>query len=151
MKIAIVEIEARLKGGESLRSIAASAGVSHQSLAYHRKRCGCRPLRKATARGDKHHSWKGGSFIDPRYGYKMVRTRRRLPYVGEHVLVAERASGRRLKRSEVVHHINGDPKDNRPENLEVCATQKEHLQKHVKVRREVARLQKILKEHNIPF
>lgn len=38
----------------------------------------------------------------------------------EHVLKAETVLGRRLKRGELVHHINGDPSDNRNCNLLIC-------------------------------
>lgn len=48
----------------------------------------------------------------------------------EHRAVAERMLGRKLKRGEVVHHINGDKHDNRPENLMVFASQKEHAEYH---------------------
>lgn len=37
--------------------------------------------------------------------------------------------GRRLRRDEVVHHINGDRRDNRPENLEVM-TRAAHSRHH---------------------
>lgn len=38
-----------------------------------------------------------------------------------HRLIMERHVGRKLKRFEHVHHINGDPRDNRIENLQVMS------------------------------
>lgn len=56
-------------------------------------------------------------------------TRTRLAYVLEHRAVAERMLGRKLLRGEIVHHINGDPVDNRPENL-VVMEHGEHVRFH---------------------
>lgn len=44
----------------------------------------------------------------------------------EHRRVMEEKLGRPLRKGEVVHHINGVPDDNRPENLELAASNGEH-------------------------
>lgn len=50
-------------------------------------------------------------------------------YVVEHRLIWEETNGRRLKPNEEVHHIDGDPANNSPENL-VALTKKEHRKLH---------------------
>lgn len=51
-------------------------------------------------------------------------------YIKRSRLVMEDKLGRTLNRKEKVHHINGDKKDDRPENLEVL-TNSEHTKKHI--------------------
>lgn len=46
--------------------------------------------------------------------------------VMEHRLVAEEKYGRRIKKTEHVHHLNGIRNDNRPENLVVMAS-RDHM------------------------
>jgi hypothetical protein len=43
--------------------------------------------------------------------------------------------GRTLRPSEIVHHLNGVPTDNRLENLRLCKNRKEHVMEQRKLRR----------------
>lgn len=83
--------------------------------------------------GDKSPNWKGGRYLST-HGYVIVWTPEGERY--EHLVVAEKAIGRKLKYispghpdNEVVHHINGDKLNNGNNNLLVC-THAYHTELH---------------------
>lgn len=71
-------------------------------------------------RGNKHVNWAGGEWFEKSKGY-MQRSDEKGGRRPEHILIAEKAMGKKLPKGYVVHHINGDKTDNRNKNLLVCS------------------------------
>lgn len=63
-------------------------------------------------------------------GYRAITVNGRRTY--EHILVAEKALGRRLPKGAQVHHINEIRTDNRPENLVICPGYAYHALLHLR-------------------
>ncbi|MBU0846880.1 HNH endonuclease [Patescibacteria group bacterium] len=76
---------------------------------------------------------KNGMYIDRhshgRTSYRKIlhhgHPRTRKGYVYQHILVWEKAHGKMLPKDWIIHHLNGEGLDNRPENL-VAMPRKEH-------------------------
>ena len=83
----------------------------------------------------KNPNWRGGRTITE-HGYVLIRvgTEHSLAdvrgYAYEHRVVAERKLGRILADGEIVHHLNGNRQDNRPENIVVVDSIAHHSRKH---------------------
>ncbi|OGL35459.1 hypothetical protein A3A68_01035 [Candidatus Saccharibacteria bacterium RIFCSPLOWO2_01_FULL_48_13] len=112
------------EGGAMISEIVTKVGTNRESVRkYLRQKYTPAQKRKIVKRnfkqlkGTSSPNWKGGKEIT-RVGYVRLwisKTER----VMEHRLVMEQHLGRKLTKSEVVHHLNGDNADNRLENLRV--------------------------------
>ena len=102
---------------------------------YCTRECGYRAGNKTRGRaGALSAKWKGG-VKNHKSGYVLRYAGTERKMLLEHRLVMERVLGRRLLRSENVHHKNGIRDDNRPANLELWLKkqppgQRVHEQKH---------------------
>lgn len=121
-------LRARYESGASSTQIARELGVSTTSV--------IRALEAAgIPRRDKHDSnslrARGNRDLSS-HGYVRVNVGNRQRQY-EHILIAERALGRKLKRKERVHHIDCDRANNRNDNLLIC-THDYHLALHARMR-----------------
>lgn len=86
-------------------------------------------IRRHYGRGEEHFNWRGGRTINAE-GYVFILCRghpraNKYGYVREHILVWEKTHGMPLPHGWVIHHLNGIPSDNRPENL-LALTSRKH-------------------------
>lgn len=139
----------------SMRDIAAEVGCSYSAVVYVTRAFGVQHPRWRKAkrpegleqklkdalrakypngrRGELAANWRGG--IRTRQTYVLLYdpthpNAEAAGYVLAQRQVMSNALGRPLLATELVHHINGDKKDNRLENLELVSSKKEHSRRH---------------------
>lgn len=139
-----------MKIGDKISVICSDCGKSRPivcrsvSKTYNKKcrHCGTAKSHKDNPRikrQENHYNWKGGINLN-RQGYIVEYVRKDNPYypmatntgqkrfggyILQHRLVMAKHLGRCLLSHEVVHHINGNKKDNRMDNLNLIST-KDH-------------------------
>lgn len=117
-------IRPHLEEGKTSAEIAEAVGLTTVTVNRAARRIGIAPV-------NRYHKGE----IITHNGYRMIKAPDGHPgadgkgYIREHRLVMEKKLGRRLDPEEVVHHINHDKLDNRPENLEVM-TLAQHTSSH---------------------
>lgn len=101
----------------------------------------CLSCRAKTRKGEKNPSWKGGR-TEHDSGYWQIRIDGK--YVMEHRRVWEQANGP-IPEGFEVHHLNGDPSDNRIENL-MAMSKKDHHTQHKVYEVHIAALEARIRE-----
>lgn len=90
------------------------------------------------ARLNHNPNWKGGRKIT--HGYVYIQSPDGAPvkneaaYVREHILIAEKALGKRLPEGAIVHHMDGDRTNNAKTNLVICPSHSYHALLHLRLR-----------------
>jgi hypothetical protein len=88
-------------------------------------------IAKSTHKLSDNGRWNGGKRID-KNGYTLIKSPdhpfcNNSGYVREHRLVMEKVLERYLLKTEIVHHMNHNPSDNRPENLMLLPSAADHI------------------------
>ena len=137
--------------GLTASEIAERLSVDPETVRKHCRKRGISLVRQDCSM-ERHPSWAGGSTLD-RSGYLLVRVAKDGPYgyliralqkrqnavdrngyAPEHRIVMHDKLGRCLRPGEVVHHIDGNNRNNAPENLDVYPDNETHLAETLKGR-----------------
>lgn len=78
-------------------------------------------------KGESHHRWNNGEYNHP-HGYLSI-LQSDGTYKLEHRIVMEEYLGRQLSSDEIIHHIDGDKRNNNIDNLQIV-TRAEHIAIH---------------------
>jgi hypothetical protein len=134
------ELERLIAQGQTADALAARFGVFPETIRKFARRRSLEIVRQDQSM-ENHPSWQGGVTLD-RSGYQLQRVDADGPYgyliralrhgdkrgyAPTHRIVMHDKLGRDLMPGEVVHHIDGDVANNHPDNLDVFASNAEHL------------------------
>lgn len=122
--------------GYSFSAIGRAVGTAHRHVSRYMRANGIETRFDQT--GANNPAWKGGRQVD-KGGYILLYRpdhpqANRHGQVREHRIVMEAMIGRPLTRTEVVHHIDGNPANNSPSNLRLYASNGAHLADDLKGR-----------------
>jgi hypothetical protein len=130
------------KQGESIKKLENQFPISGRTIKriLNFKGIKIRDIKEASLKGKQHPRWKGK--ITDKRGYVRIHCPghpRAIKvggsyYIAEHRLVMEKHLGRYLNKGEVVHHIDGNPSNNKLCNLKIFNTFA-HLSYHGKKRK----------------
>lgn len=111
------EVSTALQMGLTVQEVADLAETPYGTMRHYLARTGLKP-RRGRPRGrhstrDQNRKWISISQDDPYYGMSHAG------WITEHRYVMAKHLGRMLDSTETVHHLNGDPHDNRVGNLQL--------------------------------
>jgi len=134
-------VKTEYASGRTMKSIADEFHVTQAVIRKHLIRYGVIPRKSSDYYVDKpfaNPNWRGGR-REAENGYVAIycpthpnSSKRKTVY--EHQLVMEEYIGRYLQPGEIVHHIDGDKKNNSIENL-LLMTSSDHMKLHAILRR----------------
>lgn len=120
-----------LEQGLTQQQVAEALGCSRSGVERGMRSLGLKGARTGPRSGAGHVEWKGGRSLE-KHGYVEVfaplhPAARKVGRVLEHRLVKEVVLGRYLLASEVVDHRDNHPRHNWPDNLDLYASNADHL------------------------